>query len=489
MSTAVERFLLLSIVGFPLLAFLLLAVFAWRGGRRAEWTVSTAVALAFALATASAIVLVCLMVSGGERVLTVSVGTWFGTGESEFHLLLVGDRLSLPFAVLMALLGGLIGVFSQRYLHKEPGYLRFYMLLALFGAGVELVALSGALELTFVGWELAGLASALLIAFFHERRKPVEHGLRAFLTYRVCDVGLLAGVVWLHHATGSSTVVGAEALAEGAVPGDTGWAAFQAPAAARDALLIGLLLLWAAMGKSAQVPLGGWLPRAMEGPTPSSAVFYGAISVSLGPYLLLRTESVWTGAPGARIAIVVVGALTAVHATLVGRAQTDIKSALAYASMTQVGIILVEVGLGLRYLALAHLIAHAASRSAQILRSPSLIHDHHHLEQATGRPLPPTGRHLDRVVPRGAQTWLYRYALERGYFDAWLRDHVVGGLTRLVRRADSLDDRWAGLLSAGAVPASRTGTRDGLRDGLRDGMVAAARDSGAPATARGEQET
>ncbi|MER7128589.1 proton-conducting transporter transmembrane domain-containing protein [Streptosporangium saharense] len=441
MSETFQRLLLLSVAGLPLGVFALMGAFAWQGRRRVERAVSTAVALAFGLATAAALTLACVMVGEGRAAVTAPVGTWFGSGESEFHLLLVGDRLSLPFAVLAALLCCLIGVFSRRYLHKEPGYLRFYMLLALFGAGVELVTLAGALELTLVGWELAGLSSALLIAFFHERRRPVEHGLRAFLVYRACDVGLLVAVVWLHHTTGSSSVAGTDG---------SGWALFRVPATRGDALLIGLALLWAAMGKAAQVPLGGWLPRAMEGPTPSSAVFYGAISVSLGPYLLLHTESAWSGAPGVRTAIVVVGALTAVHATLVGRAQTDIKSTLAYASMTQIGVVLVEVGLGLRYLALAHLVAHAALRSAQILRSPSLIHDHHHLEQALGGPLPPTGRHLDRVVPRGARTWLYRYALERGYFDAWLRDHVVGGLTRLVRRAESLDERWARLLSTGS---------------------------------------
>ncbi|MEV4094372.1 proton-conducting transporter transmembrane domain-containing protein [Streptosporangium saharense] len=441
MSETFQRFLLLSVAGLPLGVFALMGAFAWQGRRRVERAVSTAVALAFGLATAAALTLACVMVGEGRAAVTAPVGTWFGSGESEFHLLLVGDRLSLPFAVLAALLCCLIGVFSRRYLHREPGYLRFYMLLALFGAGVELVTLAGALELTLVGWELAGLSSALLIAFFHERRRPVEHGLRAFLVYRACDVGLLVAVVWLHHTTGSSSVAGTDGA---------GWALFRMPATRGDALLIGLALLWASMGKAAQVPLGGWLPRAMEGPTPSSAVFYGAISVSLGPYLLLRTESAWSGAPGVRTAIVVVGALTAVHATLVGRTQTDIKSTLAYASMTQIGVVLVEVGLGLRYLALAHLVAHAALRSAQILRSPSLIHDHHHLEQALGGPLPPTGRHLDRVVPRGARTWLYRYALERGYFDAWLRDHVVGGLTRLVRRAESLDERWARLLSTGS---------------------------------------
>ncbi|MER6177016.1 proton-conducting transporter membrane subunit [Streptosporangium sp. NPDC001681] len=444
MSLAIHRCLLIAIAGLPLGAFLLLAALAWWGRGRAERTVSTIVTVAFGLAAVSALVL-AVTVTRGDRALTVPVtmpaGAWFGGGEYGFHLLLVGDRLSLPFAALTALLVGLIGVFSQRYLHREPGYLRFYLLLALFGVGVETVALSGALELAFAGWELAGLASALLIAFFHERKRPVEHALRAFLTYRACDVGLPAAVVWLHHTTGVSTVTG--------VLRDGGWAGFEAPATTQDAALIGILLLWAAMGKAAQVPLGGWLPRAMEGPTPSSAICYGAVSVSMGPYLLLRTESVWAGATAARIAVVAVGALTAVHVTLSGRVQTDIKSALAYASMTQIGMIMVEVGLGLRYLALAHLVAHAVSRSAQILRSPSLIHDHHHLERMTNGPLPRTGKHLERLIPRAAQAWLYRYALERGYFDAWLRDYAVGGFVRLVRRVDSLDDRWARWLSCG----------------------------------------
>jgi NADH-quinone oxidoreductase subunit L len=444
--------LLIAIVGLPLGAFLVLVLLACSGRRWSERTVSTAVTSAFGLAAASALVLAGIMTCGGGRALTVPAGTWFTAGEYGLHLLLVGDRLSLPFAALTALLGCLIGVFSQRYLHREPGYLRFYLLLALFGTGVEIVALAGALESLLVGWELAGLSSALLIAFFHERRRPVEHALRAFLTYRACDAGLPAAIVWLHHTTGASTVTGA--------PGGGGWAGFQAPAATGDAVLVGILLLWASMGKAAQVPLGGWLPRAMEGPTPSSAVFYGAISVSLGPYLLLRTESVWAGAPAVWIAVIAVGALTAVHATLAGRVQTDIKSALAYASMTQIGLVLVEIGAGLRYLALAHLIAHALSRSAQILRSPSLIHDHHRLEQAAGRPLPPTGTHLARLLPGPAQAWLYRYALERGYFDAWLQDHVVGGFVRLIRRADSLDDRWAGRLSSGRAPAGLADRRD-----------------------------
>jgi NADH:ubiquinone oxidoreductase subunit 5 (subunit L)/multisubunit Na+/H+ antiporter MnhA subunit len=381
---------------------------------------------------------------GAERVVA-PVGIWFEVDRYHFPWTLVADRLSVPFALFSSLLVGLVGAFSRRYMHLEPGYRRFYLLLAFFGAGVEVVVLAGTLELLFFGWEIVGLASALLIAFFHERIGPVEHGLRAFATYRVCDIGLLAAAVWLHHATGSAEVAASGATA-------VAWGGFTGPADAAQATLIGLLLLWASMGKSAQVPLGGWLPRAMEGPTPSSAIFYGAISIHLGAYLLLRAAPLLEQAPLFAAAVCVVGAATAMHATFVGRVQTDIKSALAYASMTQVGIIFVEIGLGFRYLPLAHLVGHAAVRSLQILRSPSLLHDHHHLEQAMGRQLPKTGGHLERLVPASFQPWLYRHALERGYFDAVLVDYVVRGFARVFGGLDRCDRLWSALLASGPRP-------------------------------------
>jgi NADH:ubiquinone oxidoreductase subunit 5 (subunit L)/multisubunit Na+/H+ antiporter MnhA subunit len=295
--------------------------------------------------------------------------------------------------------------------------------------------LAGSLDLFFFGWEIVGLTSALLIAFFHERPKPVEHGLRAFVTYRACDVGLLGAAVWLHHTVGSSAL---GPMVEGAR-----WSGLPVPPDAGDALAVGLLLLWACIGKSAQVPLGGWLPRAMEGPTPSSAIFYGAISVSLGPYLLMRALPILEAVPVVGWAVVAVGATTALHATIVGRVQSDIKSALAYASMTQIGLIFVEIGLGLPLLALIHTVGHASIRSLQILRSPSLLHDHHHLEQAMGRQLPRTGGHLERLVPRSLQPWLYRFALERSYLDALLVDRVVGGFVSVLRLLDRLEVAWA----------------------------------------------
>ncbi|GAA2963111.1 proton-conducting transporter transmembrane domain-containing protein [Actinokineospora diospyrosa] len=389
--------LLIAALGVPLAAFLGLALAMWFGRVWTEGVVSGLVIGAAAISGLSGVALavVCLVDGPGSAVL----GTWF----AGFPLRLTADWLSVPVVVLVGLLGCLIGAFSQRYLHRDPGYRRFYLLLALFVAAVQVVVLAGTLDLLVVGWELAGLASALLIAFFHHRPGPVAGGLRAFITYRISDIGLIGAAVVEHHG-GSHTVVG-------------------------------LLLVWAVLGKSAQFPLGGWLPRAMEGPTPSSAICYGAISVSLGPYLLLRN-----GVDGP--AVIAVGVVTALYATLVGRAQTDIKSSLAYASMTQIAVVLVEVGLGWDVLALVHLIAHALLRSGQILRSPSLLHDHHHLEQSLGGPIPGTGRHFERILPARARTWLYRFALERGYVDAFLVDRVVGGLVRTVNRAAVAEERW-----------------------------------------------
>lgn len=437
-------------VAAPALAFAALAVAAWTAHRLPERVIVRVVASAFATAALAAAAAGMELLRTGAHEVRVSLGSWFELGHYGFALDLVLDRLSLPFALLGAVLVGLVAAFSARYLHRERGFTRFFVLLALLGAGVELVVLAGSLDLVFFGWELVGLASALLIAFFDERPAPVRHGLRAYLTYRVCDVGLLAALVWLHHTT-------ATAAFEGGEP----WAGLAVPAEVADASIVGLLLCFAAMGKSAQVPFGGWLPRAMEGPTPSSAIFYGALSIHLGPYLLLRATPILERAPVAAAAVVIVGALTAAHATFVGRVQTDIKSALAYASMTQVGLVLVEIGLGLRFVAVAHVVGHACIRTLQLLRAPNLLHENHELELAMNSHLPRTGGHLERLVPRALQPWLYRLALERGYFDTILVDYVVGGPVRFLRAVDRREERWIAWLE-GTAPAPRPSERSEL---------------------------
>ncbi len=207
------------------------------------------------------------------------------------------------------------------------------------------------------------------------------------------------------------------------------------------ATVLALLLLLAASGKSAQVPFSGWLPRAMEGPTPSSAIFYGALSVHAGAYLLLRISPLLDSSPLASMAVAGVGLLTALHATLSGRVQTDVKTSLAYASLTQVGIIFIEIGLGLRLLPLLHLLGNAVTRTLQLLRAPSVLHDFHQLQNAVGGHPGRTGLHLERMVSSSLQRRLYLFSLERAHLDDLLERYAIAPFHRLFRFFDSVEKR------------------------------------------------
>ena len=343
--------------------------------------------------------------------ITVSLGSWFVVGNYHFPLVLMADRLSAPFLALTAILSGLIGQFSATYLHRESGFLRFFLLLHLFAFGSLLAFAAGSLDLLAAGWEIVGITSVLLIGFFQQRRAPVENGLYVFGIYRACDIGLLAGIVAMHHWAGTAS------FAEG-FPTLTG-----APA-----VIVCLLLFLAASGKAAQVPFSGWLPRAMEGPTPSSAIFYGAISIHAGAYLLLRAQPLLAQSLLASTLVVLIGAATAVHGSIVGRASADAKTSLAYATLTQVGIIFIEIGLGFRWLAVAHILGNATVRTMQYLRAPSMLHDYHQMNSAVGGPLSARGAQMEEMLPEGVQLWLYRWALDRGHLDTILERWVIAPL-------------------------------------------------------------
>jgi NADH-quinone oxidoreductase subunit L len=437
--------LLTALISVSGAATLWLALANWFDFRRTEESTARFATTSFVTLTLLSLLLCgMLFVSGSPIHVEVP---WFALGHYQFGIGFVADWISAPLSALFAILCATIGVFSRRYLHREPGYQRFYFLLVLFTFAVQVTVLAGSLDVVFVGWELVGLCSALLIAYFHERRKPVEHGIRAFFTYRLCDIGLLSAVVWVHHTMGTTDFSPSQRLGAFGLP---------VPTLGADLTLIGLFVLLAAIGKGGQAPLGGWLPRAMEGPTPSSAIFYGAISIHLAPFLLLRASPVIQASPIATIAVIGVGAATAVHGTLVGRVQSDVKSLLAYASMTQVGLILVEIGFGFYTVALVHLMGHACIRSLQILTSPNVLQDHQHREQALGGPVPRTGGHLERLVPKSMQAWLYRHALERGYFDAVVRDFVLSLFVRTFRWLDSAERTFTSWIEGAPASASNS---------------------------------
>ena len=306
-------------------------------------------------------------------------------------------------------------------------------MLCLFAAGLGAVAYAGDLDVLIVGWEMVGVSSVLLIAFFNHRPMPVRNALRVFSTYRVCDMGLILAALCLHAS---------HRVASAGTATDIIWQSLGEHPVTPLMVLAGAGLVFAAMGKGALFPCSGWLPRAMEGPTPSSAVFYGGLSVHMGPFLLLRGQQLITAVPALMIVTTCLGLLTAWHGHRVSRVQTDIKSFLAYGSVTQVGLIVAEIGLGLETLPLLHIIGHAGYRTLQFLRAPSLLHDRHHLEQMLGHHVN-TGRD-ELVAPHAidaAATAAYRRALSRGGLDAWLVEGLAGRLIRMVRTFDETEQR------------------------------------------------
>lgn len=421
--------LLAAIVSAPGALFLLLAGCWMLGWQPRERVVATLTGVTFLSMCLGIATLALLLGMEGRDSLPVDLGFWYTAGAYRFPLTLLADRLSMPMMALTAVLAGLVGSFSRRYMHRERGFFRFFLLLDLFAFGAMLAFSAGSLDLLIGGWELVGISSVLLIAFFQERQGPVRNAIRTFGYYRVADLGLLIGVIALHHAAG---VTEYEKLFRGE------WPHQSLGIAVGPATAIGLLLMMAACGKSAQVPFCSWLPRAMEGPTPSSAIFYGAISVHMGAYLLLRIQPVLASG-WAAAATVVVGLLTAFLGTLSHRVSTDAKTSLAYASMTQLGIIFMEIGLGFDYLAMMHIVGHALVRTLQFLRAPSMLHDYHRMHAAAGGELAETGLHLERWIPRPVQMWLYRFGLERGFLDSIIERAVTGPVLRLSRALGALE--------------------------------------------------
>ncbi len=275
------------------------------------------------------------------------------------------DRLAAVFLGMATVMTALVFIFSKYYMHREQGFKRFYSTVALFFLGLSLIILAGNFEILFAGWELIGISSVLLIAFYRDRFLPARNALKVFSVYRIADAFLLAAIWYAHHLFEKSI----------------SFSQFPAIIAQQGnhLALLGLLLCIAALIKSAQFPFSYWLPRAMEGPTTSSAIFYGALSVHMGLYLLLRTYPLWQGTIWLRIVIAALGLITAGIATSIARVQSSIKTQIAYASITQIGLMFLELAAGLRWLVLLHFISNASLRTYQLLISPSavsyLVHD------------------------------------------------------------------------------------------------------------------
>lgn len=426
------------LIASPLFAFLLVAAaLVLRGDHKrapvllaltspTERFVVSVTRTASLITTVASVIAIVGVLTSPSGLIYLSVDPWLATPET--HALLALDRMGTPLCGITAFLSAIVGAFSQTYLHRERGHGRFFLLFNLFVAGMFLLSLAGSLGMFFVGWELVGLTSVLLIGFFQEREAPVRNALRALATYRVCDIGLIVAVLLMSR--------------HGSEPAGMTFAV-----GGPHATLGCALLVLAAAGKSAQVPLGGWLSGAMEGPTPSSAVFYGGLSVHAGVYLLARVAPAMTDMLALRAIVVLIGASTALYATLVGRVQADAKSALAASTQAQLGLMFVEVGLGLPELAMVHMVGHACLRTWQMLTAPGTLQELGSMRDALGGPLPRVGGHFERMLPASLRAKLYTKALLGFGVDALVERVVVKPVLGLAHFVVSLEASWIALLT------------------------------------------
>lgn len=313
--------------------------------------------------------LTALVIHNQSEALHFDYPAWIRIGEYEFKSRFLVDLLGSSYALLTTLLIGIIFRFSRNYLHKEVGYFRFIFLLSTLLFGLLMVSFSRSIDIIFVGWELVGTTSVLLIGYFYVQVQPVRHSVKAIISYRFCDMGILAAAAWAHHYLHTTDFTELPKLLSDPHILELGHGGTIA------LTFIGLFVIWGALAKSGQLPFCSWLPAAMEGPTPSSAIFYGALSIHLGPFLLLRFYDYFVHFPLLLWIIGFVGGASAIYASAVGRTRSDAKTMLAYATISQVGIIWVEISLGFTQFALFHMLVHASLRTWQFLRSSSLIQD------------------------------------------------------------------------------------------------------------------
>src|SRR5688500_140969 len=305
--------------------------------------------------------LLCTLQLDGRR-LDVDLFTFVAAGSLDVQAGLLFDPLSAVFVLLITGVGALIHVYSIGYMAHDPRRRRFFAYLNLFVAAMLLLVLGDNFVALYVGWEGVGLASYLLIAFWHDRPSAATAAKKAFIMNRVGDVGLALAIFLMFAQLGTVSFDGVFG-AVGALAGGTVTA-------------IGLLLLLGACGKSGQFPLQAWLPDAMEGPTPVSALIHAATMVTAGVYLIARSAPIYDETPTARAVVLAVGAITLMIGAIAGCAQDDIKKVLAYSTVSQIGYMFLAVGLGpAGYVAgLAHLLTHGFFKAGLFLGAGSVMH-------------------------------------------------------------------------------------------------------------------
>ncbi|SJM91702.1 NADH-quinone oxidoreductase subunit L [Crenothrix polyspora] len=365
----------------------------------------------------------------GKNTGTFNAGEWLRCDTLIVSVNFISTGFNVRIAALFAVLLTIIMRFSVNYMHRETGYFRFFFVFNVFASAMLLLVLSGSAVMTFIGWELAGLCSYLLIAYHYDRPIAVTNATRVFVTNRVGDAGFVLGiglnVVW----TGSVNWLD---INNASIALEVG-----------DATAISFCFALAAFAKSAQLPFTPWLARAMEGPTPSSAAFYGAVMIHAGIFLVIFLHTLFEQAPLVMSLLVAVGLLTAIYSFLVGLTQTDVKSSLVFATSGQLGLMFVECGLGFWQLASWHLAAHAIVRGYQVLTAPSLLHN------VLDNPIRPVSPFLAK------SRWLYVASVQRFWLDQMIDWGLVKPVQQLAHDLSYFDEHELDRFMAVSAPVMR----------------------------------
>jgi NAD(P)H-quinone oxidoreductase subunit 5 len=348
-------------------------------------------------------------------------------GEYHVNFSFVLHPRETVFLVLASCITYIIAVFASTYLHREKAFNRFHLLLLVTLFGTTIIATAEGLDVLMIGWEFLGVASILLIAFYGHRDTPLNNALSVYRVYRIADIGMMIGIILLHHFAEHAGIHNISELNHEQI----NW-------------VMGFIVL-GAMGKGAIFPFSYWLPKGMEGPTPSSAVFYGSVSVHLSPLLLLRVMPELHAASYIPWVVIGLGAVTALYGTILVRVQSDVKASIAFATITQIGLIWMEIGMGWYNLAIVHIVANAAFRAHQILRAPSVLQERNHVMQSKRARIEQHSPVWVRVLPTGMRHMLYTMAIERLYLEE-LWNNIIYMFLSSIQFINNLEEKWRNIL-------------------------------------------
>lgn len=400
MKLLLNLFILIPLVGFLVTVFI---------PRRKETLISWTAFFTIGLHLLVFLVFLAFWLLSDYPTLNLKDIVLFQTPGYEFFIDFYFDKITAVYLFVGAFLTFLVTLYSRYYMHRESGYKRFFNTILFFYLGYTIIIFSGNLETLFIGWEILGISSFLLIAFYRDRYLPVKNAVKVFSIYRIGDVGIILAMWMSHHLWHENTTflkLSNYDLVHSHLQSHSLIGVF-----------ISLMILVSAAAKSAQLPFSSWLPRAMEGPTPSSAIFYGSLSVHLGVFLLIRTFPFWEHQLSVRILIGLLGLVTSIVATGIARVQSSVKSQIAYASISQIGLMFIEIAAGLENLVLLHFAGNAFLRTYQLLVSPSVVT---YLIREQFYNFTPRPQTFEDSLPKKIEYSLYMLCLQEWNLDSFM---------------------------------------------------------------------